>query len=136
MPSSQCCSSNVNLNRDPGHLRAEDEACAGRGSDDPVAHLLHGHRNEPLSGAVHRHDVVGVDFLQREKCLAVVLGRVWCQMEAVNHRVHASRPSIAPASWLFGSFESDDAARHPLIRPVRHDTPRSEDLESFALHLE
>jgi len=39
-------------------------------------------------------------------------------------------------SFLFRPFELKNASLHPLFRPVRHDSPRREDLKPVAIHLE
>ena len=40
------------------------------------------------------------------------------------------------SSSLFRPFERNNASRHALFGPVRHNSPRREDLKTLAIHLE
>ena len=40
------------------------------------------------------------------------------------------------AGSLFRPFERNNTARHPLFGPVRHNSPRRQDLKTLAIYLE
>ena len=44
--------------------------------------------------------------------------------------------AAARACYFLSAFEGDDAARHALVGPIRHEAPRGQHGQPFAVHLE